>query len=68
MKDIAIRVEHVYKQFGGETVLTDINHNFERGKIHGIVGNNGSGKTVLLNVCVDSCFLPRGKYSLIMSG
>lgn len=61
MKDIAIRVEHVYKEFGGETVLTDINHNFERGKIHGIVGNNGSGKTVLFK-CMCGFMLPsKGK-------
>ncbi|MGB3925669.1 MAG: ATP-binding cassette domain-containing protein [Clostridiales bacterium] len=46
-RDIAISLQHVYKSFGDEEVLHDVNHNFEEGKIHGIVGNNGSGKTVL---------------------
>jgi len=46
--DIAISVQHVYKDFKGEQVLKDVHHDFEEGKIHGIVGNNGSGKTVLM--------------------
>lgn len=46
-RDIAISLQHVYKSFGDEEVLHDVNYNFEEGKIHGIVGNNGSGKTVL---------------------
>ncbi len=48
MNDIAISIQHVCKNFGEETVLRDVSHDFETGKIHGIVGNNGSGKTVLM--------------------
>ena len=43
-----IEVQNVNKSFGEEYVLKDVSHNFETGKIHGIVGNNGSGKTVLM--------------------
>ena len=43
-----IEVQNVNKFFGEEHVLKDVSHTFERGKIHGIVGNNGSGKTVLM--------------------
>lgn len=43
-----IEVNHVNKSFGDEQVLKDVSHNFEAGLIHGIVGNNGSGKTVLM--------------------
>lgn len=43
-----IEVNHVNKSFGEEHVLKDVFHSFEKGKIHGIVGNNGSGKTVLM--------------------
>ncbi len=46
--DVAIRLENVRKTFGEEEVLKGLNHDFEEGKIHGIVGNNGSGKTVLM--------------------
>lgn len=43
-----IEVQNVNKFFGEEHVLKDVSHIFEKGKIHGIVGNNGSGKTVLM--------------------
>lgn len=46
--EAAIEVVGVCKSFGEETVLRDVSHVFEKGKIHGIVGNNGSGKTVLM--------------------
>ena len=46
--DNVIEVIKVSKSFGEEQVLKDVSHSFETGKIHGIVGNNGSGKTVLM--------------------
>lgn len=61
MNDVAIRIEHVYKDFNGESVLKDVNHDFEAGKIHGIIGNNGSGKTVLFK-CMCGFVIPsKGK-------
>ncbi|MEG0357355.1 MAG: ATP-binding cassette domain-containing protein [Christensenellaceae bacterium] len=61
MKDIAISVQHVYKDFNGEEVLKDVHHDFETGKIHGIVGNNGSGKTVLFKCICGFLFPTKGK-------
>ncbi len=55
--DIAIKVQNVYKKFGEDTVLVDVTREFEVGKIHGIVGNNGSGKTVLMK-CICGFLLP----------
>lgn len=43
----AIEIHDLVKTFGQDTVLKGINRSFEAGKIHGIVGNNGSGKTVM---------------------
>ena len=43
----AIELKDLVKSFGPDVVLKGINRNFEAGKIHGIVGNNGSGKTVM---------------------
>jgi len=59
--DVAISVQDVSKRFGEETVLTGVSRDFEEGKIHGIVGNNGSGKTVLMK-CICGFLLPtKGK-------
>lgn len=61
MMNVAISVQNVTKRFGEETVLSDVSHEFEEGKIHGIVGNNGSGKTVLMK-CICGFLLPtKGK-------
>lgn len=45
---IEIRVEHLSKAFGSNTVLKDISLEVERGTVVAIVGGSGSGKTVLL--------------------
>ena len=47
-KNIVIHLENLTKTFGEDTVLKHVNRDFEEGKIHCIVGNNGSGKTVMM--------------------
>ncbi|MCH5286561.1 MAG: ATP-binding cassette domain-containing protein [Christensenellaceae bacterium] len=47
----AISIENVSKSFGQETVLREVSLNLRAGAIHGIIGRNGSGKTVLMK-CV----------------
>ena len=48
MEKNGIVVEHVSKSFGKQTVLDDVSLTVPPGKIVGVVGNNGSGKTVLM--------------------
>ena len=48
MSEIIIKVENVTKRFKKATVLNNISAEFEKGKIHGLIGRNGSGKTVLM--------------------
>lgn len=43
-----IRINNVTKSYGREIVLKNVSANMESGKIHGIIGRNGSGKTVLM--------------------
>ena len=47
-----IKVENIYKSFEGRTVLNNISHTFETGKVNLIIGQSGSGKTVLLKSMV----------------
>lgn len=42
-----IEVQNVVKRFRDQVVLKNVSISFEKGQIHGIVGRNGSGKTVL---------------------
>ncbi len=43
-----INVQAATKQYGEATVLDDVSFTIESGKIYGIIGRNGSGKTILL--------------------
>ena len=45
-----IKLENVNKSFGKIKVLTDVNIKFSSGKIYGLYGRNGSGKSVLLKI------------------
>lgn len=45
-----IEVKNVSKRFKDELVLKDINYTFETGKIYGLIGKNGSGKSVFLKM------------------
>ncbi len=61
---VAIRA--LSKRFEQEQVLKDVSLNLEAGRIHGIIGRNGSGKTVMLK-CVCGFLRPDGG-SVTVSG
>ena len=52
-----IEVENLYKQFNGQPVLKGISTTFEKGKTSMIIGQSGSGKTVLLK-CLLGLHIP----------
>lgn len=45
--ETCIEVQNAVKRFRDQVVLKNVSISFEKGQIHGIVGRNGSGKTVL---------------------
>ena len=45
-----IELDNVSKNFKNQTVLENVNLKLESGKIYGLVGRNGSGKSVLLKI------------------
>lgn len=46
----AVYLEQVEKKFGGKTAIYPVTAGFEKGKITGLIGCNGSGKTVLMKM------------------
>ena len=56
-----IRVKNLYKSFDGRIVLDDISVEFESGKTNLIIGQSGSGKTVLLKCIVGLHEIDKGE-------
>lgn len=56
-----IEVKNLYKSFGEKEVLQNINTTFENGKINLIIGQSGSGKTVLVKNIVGLLAPDRGQ-------
>ncbi|PVW13312.1 ABC transporter ATP-binding protein [Marixanthomonas spongiae] len=52
-----IKVEDIHKRFGDEEILKGISTTFDKGKTNLIIGQSGSGKTVMLK-CLIGLFKP----------
>ena len=62
-----IGVSNVCLTLGKTEILKHINVSFEEGKIHGLIGRNGSGKTMLMK-CICGFIKPTsGEISLTAS-
>ncbi len=48
----AVRVEHLWKSFGGHEVLKDVNLDVDPGQVVVVFGRSGSGKSTLLR-CIN---------------
>lgn len=70
-----ICIENVEKAFKNQVILEDVNLIFESGKVYGIIGKNGTGKSILLKmmaglstptsgtISYNEIVLERGKYA-----
>jgi len=46
-----IKIENVSKSFGDKQVLKNVSAEFEQGKTNLIIGQSGSGKTIMMSIC-----------------
>lgn len=64
--ETVIEVKHASKKIKEVQILTDVNLNVQKGEICGIIGRNGSGKTVLLkSICG---FMPLTEGEILQNG
>jgi branched-chain amino acid transport system permease protein len=61
---VVVKLEQLYKRFGGLQALDGINLEIEAGVIHGLIGPNGSGKTTLLNLISGFYPLDHGRVTI----
>ncbi len=60
-----LEIKDLSKKFDKHEVLSDINFTFESGKIYGLLGKNGSGKTTFFNCLNGDLKAESGTFSLI---
>ena len=60
-----IKVENLSKSFKKNTVLKDVNLSMTSGKIYGLSGRNGSGKTVLFKSICGFILLDSGEITVL---
>lgn len=50
MNEYVLEIKNLNKSYGKKQALTDVNLNLERGRIVGLLGPNGSGKTTMIKL------------------
>ena len=61
-------IKNLKKNFEKKEVLKDINFEFEKGKIYGLLGRNGAGKTTLFNCLNEDLDIDSGEFYLEDNG
>ena len=61
-------IKNLKKSFDKKQVLKDINFEFEKGKIYGLLGRNGAGKTTLFNCLNEDLEIDSGKFFIEEDG
>ena len=59
-----LEVRNLSKSYGKNEVLKEIDFDFESGKIYGLIGRNGSGKTTFFNCLNEDVAVDEGKFYL----
>ncbi|MFD2616334.1 ABC transporter ATP-binding protein [Terrilactibacillus laevilacticus] len=65
MIETIIKCEHATKKFGDRFALNDLNLEIPKGKVIGILGENGVGKSTLFRVLVGLTRLDQGKITVL---
>lgn len=59
-----LSINHISKRFGHQTVLDDVSFTLVPAKIYGLLGRNGAGKSILLNIITNRIFPTSGTVKL----
>jgi ribose transport system ATP-binding protein len=64
MSDVILRSENLVKRFGITTAVDDVSLEFESGEIHGLIGENGSGKSTFCSMLCGIYPITGGRFLL----
>ena len=65
MDDI-LQVKNLYKSFGQNKVLSDFSMSLQKGKVYGLLGKNGEGKTTLIRIIMG--IIPGDRGTILFKG
>ena len=63
--EAVLSAEALSKRYGARTVLDDVSIEVRRGRIHGLLGPNGSGKTTALHIVTGLVRPDRGRVRVL---
>jgi ABC-2 type transport system ATP-binding protein len=63
-----LHIENLQKSYSKKPVLTGATYSFENGKIYGLLGRNGAGKTTMFNCLAENIPLDEGNSSMEYDG
>lgn len=64
MGDIILKAENINKHFGITHAVKNVSLTFNKGEIHGLIGENGSGKSTLMSMLVGIYPIDSGRFIL----
>ena len=64
MNEYILETEHLYKKYKKNEVIRDVSVKIERGKIYGLIGENGAGKSTFMRLVTGLSFLDEGNIKL----
>lgn len=68
MSDVLIKVDALSKSFGGIQALKNVSMNFATGKLYGIIGPAGAGKTTLFRIMLGLMHADSGNVLYVNNG
>ena len=64
MSEIILKSENLNKYFGITHAVKDVSLGFEKGEVHGLIGENGSGKSTFCSMLCGIYSISSGKFIL----
>lgn len=62
---MTIKLNHLTKKYGSDYALRDVSLQFETGKIYGLLGENGSGKSTTLKIMTGLVYPSEGEVTVL---
>lgn len=61
MNDFVVETKHLTKKYDKQTVVNDVNLHVKKGRIYGLLGRNGAGKTTIMKMILGLTSVTSGK-------